>query len=136
VAQIVVFVNQAAAAGDERNAEAEALGDKSPKPPIGRGGEENPDFAAFWVVYPRRVQKADARKAFAKAIKKTSLESLVESVKSHVETVQWQKDSGQFIPYPASWLNSEGWLDDPAPVKCKDPFGTVRDSRGNIAFRL
>ena len=28
------------------------------------------------------------------------------------KSAQWLKDSGQFIPYPASWLNAKGWEDD------------------------
>jgi len=25
--------------------------------------------------------------------------------------VDWRKDSGQFIPHPATWLNAKGWED-------------------------
>lgn len=25
---------------------------------------------------------------------------------------QWRKDNGQFIPYPATWLNQERWEDE------------------------
>ena len=25
---------------------------------------------------------------------------------------QWQADGGKFIPYPATWLNRQGWLDE------------------------
>ena len=24
----------------------------------------------------------------------------------------WQKDNGKYIPYPSTWLNSEGWEDE------------------------
>lgn len=33
----------------------------------------------------------------------------------------WKKDGGQFIPYPASWVNAEGWEDEP-----DDFFGSAQ----------
>ena len=34
--------------------------------------------------------------------------------------LDWTKDGGQFIPYPASWLNGQGWANEEtttAPVR-------------------
>ena len=28
------------------------------------------------------------------------------------ETKQWKSDNGQYIPYPATWLNARGWEDE------------------------
>ncbi len=28
------------------------------------------------------------------------------------QTKDWQKDGGQYIPYPATWLNARGWEDE------------------------
>jgi len=27
----------------------------------------------------------------------------------------WLKDGGQYIPHPATWLNSAGWMDEVTP---------------------
>ena len=67
------------------------------------------DFEAFWSVYPKKKNKGNARKAFKKAIKKTSLQNLIDAVEAQKQTKDWQKDNGQFIPYPSTWLNAEGW---------------------------
>jgi hypothetical protein len=29
----------------------------------------------------------------------------------------WIKESGQYIPYPATWLNAKGWEDDYEEVR-------------------
>jgi hypothetical protein len=44
------------------------------------------------------------------------LNTLAELSASH----EWRKDNGQFIPYPASWLNAGGW-DDEAPTVSAEP---------------
>ena len=69
-------------------------------------------FEEFWIVYPRKVAKKDALKAFHKAIKIIRLESLIVAVRSEIsKNPMWKKDGGVFIPYPASWLNGERWND-------------------------
>lgn len=79
-------------------------------------------FDAFWKNYPNKKSKPTGRKAFEKiAVKfKTNpdgLEQLVQRINEHVEKrktndPQWSKDSGQFIPMPASFLNQERWNDE------------------------
>ena len=67
-------------------------------------------FDRFWSVYPRKVAKGDARKAFNKVIKTVPLHVLIDSVEKHKKSEQW-KDP-KFIPHPATWLNGERWEDD------------------------
>ena len=68
-------------------------------------------FDQFWQLYPRRVAKADARKAWAK-IKPADRQKIIEVLPEHLKQDQWTKDGGTFIPYPASWLNGERWEDE------------------------
>lgn len=67
-------------------------------------------FDAFWAEYPRKVSKVAARKAFAKA--DAPLEVLLAALRAHKKTEQWTRDGGQYIPYPASWLNGRMWEDE------------------------
>ena len=67
-------------------------------------------FEKFWSIYPKKKGKGDAEKAWNKA--DCTLEQCEEAIESAKESEQWQKDNGQFIPYPASWLNSKSWLDE------------------------
>lgn len=65
-------------------------------------------FESFWSAYPRRVAKATARKAFAKAIKLTTLETMLAAIESY----KAHKPEWMAFKHPATWLNSEGWEDE------------------------
>ena len=74
------------------------------------------DFDTFWEAYPRKVKKKEARKAWDSTKKvRPELSTILEAVEKWKESEFWKKDGGQFIPYPASWLNGERW-DDEVPV--------------------
>jgi hypothetical protein len=68
----------------------------------------NDEFEKFWTLYPKKMAKADALKAWKKATKKKTADELIELVKAY--SVSKLPDQ-QYIPYPASWLN-KGLYDD------------------------
>lgn len=76
-------------------------------------------FAEFWSVYPRKVGKGAALKAFVKAASAADAYLIVEGA------VKLATDPNlppvQFVPHAATWLNREGWLDDPYPVRVLSP---------------
>ena len=67
-------------------------------------------FDVFWESYPKKVGKEAARKAFAKV--KVPVETLVAAVEEQKRGGQWQRDNGQYIPNPATWLNQGRWEDE------------------------
>lgn len=88
--------------------------------------ESNPRagaFAEFWAAYPRKVGKEAARRAFAK-VPKEAWPLLVPAVNAQKLSRQWQKDGGQYIPNPATWLNQGRWEDEagPAQAQTNNPF--------------
>lgn len=62
------------------------------------------DFDKFWELYPKRIAKADAVKAWNKAIKRKSPDDLLKLTKLYAEG---KLPEMTYIPYPASWLNKE-----------------------------
>jgi hypothetical protein len=51
-----------------------------------------------------------------RAIKKgVTLEVLLDAIEKHKQSAQWQKDGGQYIPHPATWLNQQRWEDEILP---------------------
>lgn len=77
---------------------------------------DKPDdgFGEFWKAYPKRKAKGDALKAWAKLKdKRNTLTLILGALAWQTKTLDWTKDGGQFIPYPASYLNSQSWLDEP-----------------------
>lgn len=73
-------------------------------------------FLEFWEAYPKKVGKKDARKAFDK-VPREAWPHLVPAVEAQKKTKQWQKDDGQFIPNPSTWLNQGRWEDSVEPNK-------------------
>jgi DNA replication protein DnaD len=69
-------------------------------------------FLEFWTAYPKKVSKPQAERAFQKAIKKTDLGKILESVNSFKNSEDWTKEDGKYIPNPATWLNGERWNDN------------------------
>lgn len=79
-----------------------------------QAAKRDEDFAKFWEAYPKKVAKAHAEKAFSKAIKLASLETMLAALQVQCGSVDWNKDGGQYIPNPATWLNGARWEDKPA----------------------
>lgn len=76
--------------------------------------EEDPNFTEFWTVYPRRVGKGQARRAWKTALSKTTVESLLSGARRYAE-LKLGTDP-QYIKHPSTWLNGECWEDEiPAP---------------------
>lgn len=80
-----------------------------------------PPFGEFWAVYPKRVGKAVAEKAWAKiAPDKPLFERMKATLETQKRSDQWRKDGGQFIPHPATWLNQRRWEDEVQKVRDPD----------------
>lgn len=80
-------------------------------PPTPRGGLAG--FEQFWSAYPKKRAKGQAEKAWAKLkVNEAMATKIVQAVEAAKRSRDWQKDGGQFVPYPATWLNARGWEDD------------------------
>lgn len=90
------------------------------KPPISpTGGEYVKDdldtqrFESFWSVYPKKIAKANARKAWNKLkVDGPLYTEIMKGLTLHKKSRDWIKDEGQFIPHPATWLNGRRWEDE------------------------
>lgn len=71
------------------------------------------EFEEFWKAYPKKVGKGAAERAWKKIKPGHQLcMQMVEAVKRQKQCGQWQRDGGQYIPNPATWLNQRRWEDD------------------------
>ena len=69
-------------------------------------------FESFWQAWPRKVAKAEARKAWKQtAAIRPDLDTILHAVKAACRTEQWMKGNGCFIPHAATWLRGERWED-------------------------
>lgn len=75
------------------------------------------EFESFWKLYPKKKSKGDALKAWLKISSPVeTLELIKNSLSWQIKTEQWIKEHGQFIPYPATYLNASQWLDEPVRI--------------------
>ena len=71
------------------------------------------EFEEFWKVYPRKTGKKDALKAWKKAKDRPALAVVLQCLSVARASEQWNRDGGQYIPNPATWLNQGRWDDQP-----------------------
>jgi hypothetical protein len=84
-------------------------GEHQPPPTPRRGAVEAEElFDAFWKEYPKKVGKDAARRAWAKALKRTDAHKIIDVVERYPfdhARLRYEKD-------PATWLNAGCWEDD------------------------
>ena len=79
-------------------------------------------FDAFWKKYPKKKSKGQAEKTWQKIKPNTELViEIMDGLEKAIASEDWKREGGQFIPYPATWLNAKGWLDEYTPYKYKPP---------------
>ena len=98
-----------------------AKADKPPKKTIPKEehkSQKNIDIekavVEFWAIYPRRTAKGRVADALTKALKKASLDDILAGAERYRDDPN-REDA--FTQYPATWLNAEGWEDDPLPLR-------------------
>ena len=65
----------------------------------------------FWQAYPKKQAKGQAQKVYERAVSRDGVSetAIIAGIKTSPQ-LQRQK---QYIPLPATWLNGEGWNDEP-----------------------
>lgn len=80
-------------------------------------------FEDFWKAYPKKRAKPIAERAWRKIRPNQELaEEILGSIEKFKRSKDWLKDGGEFIPYPATFLNQRRWEDEEdEPLKPIDP---------------
>lgn len=70
-------------------------------------------FDQYWKMYPKKKSKGDAEKAWVSINPDDLLfKKIINGVEAGLESNEWKKDGGEYIPHPATWLNRKGWEDE------------------------
>lgn len=70
-------------------------------------------FNKFWAEYPKKRDKQSSKKAFTKLNVDVKLfNQMMASLSQAKQSYDWQKNNGQYIPYPSTWLNGRRWEDE------------------------
>lgn len=76
---------------------------------------ENDGFCKFWALYPKKVAKGQARKAFVSVSKLVDLETMLNALHAQKLNRAYLLKNNQFVPewkHPATWLRGECWDDE------------------------
>ncbi len=93
--------------------------------------EADPLFDRFWSIYPRRVARQAAIKAWRQIDPDQALtEAICDAVVRQSRRESWQKDGGLYIPHAATWLRGRRWEDaDDVAVAVRPVSSTVDADR-------
>jgi hypothetical protein len=80
---------------------------------ISSSSEDDGQFDRFWSVYPRKVGKGVARKAWTKALKETPADQIISGAEQYAR--QRAGEDPKYTAHPATWLAAERWTDEPDP---------------------
>ena len=70
-------------------------------------------FIQFWRAYPKHKAKVTAQKAWKKLHPDQKLkERILADIEEKKGSKEWNEQDGQFVPYPASYLNQKRWEDE------------------------
>lgn len=75
-------------------------------------------FDLFWNLYPRKVAKQAAFKAFLKALETTELEIILDGARKYAND---PNRVPTFTAHAATWLNAQRWLDEALPPRVYSP---------------
>lgn len=76
----------------------------------------NEPFDQFWSIYPLKKDKPAGRRAFKSAMKRVSLETILDGAKRYRDDPNREL---QFTKNPSTWLNNDCWDNPPEPFRGK-----------------
>jgi len=85
------------------------------------------EFDQFWAIYPRRVSRQDAMKAYGHARVTATAEEILAGARAYLDHLP---EDIRFVPYAASWLRASRWQDEhetALPVKVPADFDWYRE---------
>ena len=89
--------------------------------------EQTKHFDVFWNAYPRKAAKEQARKVFFElSPDDNTFSTMIQAIAKQKQSAEWEKNDGQFIPYPATWLNGRRWEDE--GIDRIEPWETFKPS--------
>lgn len=88
-------------------------------------------FDLFWEKYPKKMAKKEAQKAWKQIkVEEKLYQEICQAVEKQKEQYDWQKEKGQYVPYPSTWLRGERWKDSTyVEIKTQMPQSNEKDEQ-------
>jgi len=81
---------------------------------VGLDLREKESFEVFWTAYPRKVGKRKAESAFRQALRRAAVTVIIAGAERYRDDPNRENE---FTAHPTTWLNRDGWADDPLPAR-------------------
>lgn len=80
------------------------------------------EFENLWKLYPRKIGKPKALKAYQKARKKgVTYEEVEKGITAYCKQIKANKTKPEYIKHGATWFNGECWADEYETIKNNKP---------------
>lgn len=86
-------------------------------------------FDEFWSIYPRKVGKMAAQKAYLKALHLGTKQEIYDGLKRFVEVLKRNPKEEDLIPHASTWLNAGRWTDEDIKPLAQKQQGPMLDSK-------
>ena len=83
------------------------------------------DFEAWYGMYPKKVGREAAKRAYASARKSASKSDLTDGLAAAVSEWRSLGTEKRYIPNPSTWLNQGRWADEHDTQEPDDPYAGV-----------
>lgn len=87
--------------------------------PVSAAADVCARFPDFWAVYPNKVKKQDAQRAWKSAKLDGIADRIIADVRLRRDT-EWKGQDMHYIPHPTTYLHQRRWEDETAPTERKD----------------
>lgn len=94
--------------------------------------DEQNAFDEFWSLYPRKVGKGAAKKAWLKIVKSNNYFEILMGVRRLADDPNLPEM--RFIPHPSTWLNEERWWDEPCAPRGKTNLKEIQRQEASEKF--
>jgi len=85
-----------------------------------------PLFTSFWGSYPRKTSKKDAWKVWTKLkVTEDLLNRMLADIRRRCQSGEWHSGNKTYIPYPATYLRGERWLDEEDSEFQEQPLSVI-----------
>ena len=120
---------------DEQSALFDAPTEPEHKPKHQASTGYTDDFEAFWAIYPLKLDKRTAFKAFRSALKRVTLDEIMTGARKYATDPNLPEP--RYIKHASTWLNGDGWDNPPLPSsKTVSGRPNRAESRFNDAVRM
>ena len=81
--------------------------------------QDNISFGQFWAIYPNKVKKQDALKAWRSGKCDRIVDVILADVSRRCET-EWKGDGLQYVPHPTTYIHQRRWEDETQPQERRE----------------